>query len=46
MKAPPNRTKSFAILNERLDGLVSSEPLLSGIQTRDQSKYCKGLIKL
>ena len=46
MKAPPNRTKSFVILNERLDGLLSSEPLLGGIQSRDQSKYCKGLIKL
>ena len=46
MKAPPNRTKSFVILNDRLDGLLSSEPLLTGIQPRDQSKYCKGLIKL
>ena len=46
MKVPPNRTKSFVILNERLDGLLSSEPLLGDIQSRDQSKYCKGLIKL
>lgn len=46
MKAPPNRTKSFVILNERLDGLLSSEPLLSGIESRDQSKYYEGLIKL
>ena len=46
MKASPDRTKSFVILNERLDGLLSNEPLLSGIQSWDQSKYCKGLIKL